>query len=723
MGSEQSNSADIEIYDAHKLAMDKIGKEFPFISLWIKQSHHITPGDNIVDLARQSIGENFHVMKKYVDHVFDGSNKSAVLPVLYALESSVKVSPSNARAENANTNARIDKLSHCLTLQIAQQLVRKLRYFVPDSSKPFALDPEVDDYMRDLEQVSTRFFGVQLDNNPMEMIPPDNDFLNRYLRSDSGSEEFERNTIKSLSMIAYKFKDFPALVRSIRLAIILMRTPPGLERKLGGLTPVDFVTYSVEAIAIYYIGRACYELVEVDPLKNNIQTALTSGDPQLSIKSVIIAISRLSVLRIGWFLYTLVRTSMEQVRKDLKKDGGGPFRHIISDPAPVLPEQGSRRPVDLSLSVSSSGMVRKNKPHQLGEFFMDIYQKNAESVQEYLADSSNPVDKNLEGSIAEMVTKLTVYPHITQEITPLVDKSIKLMVLSMLSRLNSKMPGDVNFVINDQDQAVLDSIGYVARRIIIAQPKTPEVAVMSDAEIINYMARGDVHEDNASSKIQAVCTYVMRKYASYPIIANYIDGMSALIGALAIMERRPSTNRKMGGTESEEEDLAQDSINAMVTPDVLLARIKNVAVAEDEAVDLDEDEDEDAAEYEDEAVPLVRKAVDKREALPRADKSPSMSFAMKVALILGFVVIGGLIVASASGRFARSTPSKLVRKGGTNEGALIQSGGTYSTYDMAVAAVVVFVVLLLVVFLRMFLAAVPHCPYVPIGRMRCVAFT
>ena len=50
------------------------------------------------------------------------------------------------------------------------------------------------------------------------------------------------------------------------------------------------------------------------------------------------------------------------------------------------------------------------------------------------------------------------------------------------------------------------------------------------------MRSGDVHQENASGKLQTICDRVIKKYERFPILVNYVKNVSAILESIDAVE-------------------------------------------------------------------------------------------------------------------------------------------------------------------------------------------
>lgn len=515
MGAAQSQS-DITIHDTYRTETDKFGKEFPFLNVKIQQENLLNPS-NINKTAKTMLEENSHILRKYADYMFEDSEKSRMMPIIYEIESTLKIKPNETTTpeEAATKQKNIKRLSMMFLQPIIHRIITQMNN-IETTTDTLLIDPtpELNNYINVVEKLSSRFANdpATINTTPIQYNEP---FLKKYTDLTTPNKEtFTKDTLTSLRMLADKYKNFPTMLRYIHLIatmITIAETWKSTPTILGGNDLIDVS----HLITRYDMKMA---IKEKNPLPTHI-TILYTGI------SLIYIISHLNLLLKTWAALT-----------------GG--RQILNDP-PSPPIGTSPEPTK-AISIQESGTLT-NTTHNIIPKLMQIYNINANTIQSYLRQSPTPVDTSLDSVLTEITTKFTANPKITHEITPLVNKSIKLMALGLLNKINTKLNNPEPLQITEQDQVIIDSLNYTARRIITKQTAPTPPVQMTEPEIKEYLQSGDVHQENASGKIQTLCAYLEKKATKYPIMVNYIRNISAITNSIDLIEQSQDAEHYTGG--------------------------------------------------------------------------------------------------------------------------------------------------------------------------------
>ena len=516
---------EIKIWDVYKKEINKLGKDFPFAALKIQQAKLITPDTNLDELVSNMFQENISSMEKHLGYMID-SEKEQISPILYEMRSFVNVLTA---PDSGVGREKLDELCVTCLYPMIQKIIGKLVDI--DVEANITPDAELRDYLGALENLS---YNVSGPSNPIkfEPIEPDYEFLTAY-RAAKRDPEFARSTLMCLNMMAHKFRDVPIMLRYLHLMAAMIGSLT--QTYAGGVWGSDSGGLAEDARELRDIGPASYGLEDSlfdrthreprygflgrDNCTRYWRTLMLWVFACILIGIVLNKNDVNSNIVTAWGLYTLGSTLAYLVL--LYRERCLPWQTSI----PQGPYARGGDPFNSFMAILKSGRLTQ---HNLGEFRQSASHVGAiisNSIRDMIKGYPDEVNKNLDAALVEVSTSFIAMPERIR-MTPEVKTAIKLMALSTLNRLNDRR--NMGDPIPEPEQYVFSQLNHIASQIVTVRDRPVDFAPMTEREILDFMKSGDI----SSNKIQTTCAYMMKKYRAYPILANYIENISAIIESL-----------------------------------------------------------------------------------------------------------------------------------------------------------------------------------------------
>ena len=587
MGSSQS-TFDINIFDAFQNEVNKMQKDFPFLSLKVLQKGNFANLSTLKNTIGNIFTENSIIMKQFLKTHLP-QTADVVNPMIFSIENTLKVGPGEFADPEHIKKGSMGVVQHLIRSVIAKLYMADLKGV--DNIK---LSETMSMSLNAIEKLSFKFSGYKFKLNKGAEV--NDEFIQAYLAEYQTISDYIPKTKKVLGMLLKKYEEFPIMKRYIHLMdsmVSLSQIWTDKSVVIGGsdglfgssahetkeyLTEYKtinqarnvkrFKTFIAIAIpALLGLSGIIFALAKGSDMKEFLDNG-KMAHILLWLASMIIcymfsmAILFYLVLGIHRIFPSSSRGFNDSILPSLdcnvddhlfgdseEEDDvldiglnlapldGKPHQvqHVFGGRSIEYPDEQHVFTGEKGLfnvSVEETGTLSNKNIIQFNQSVMDIYATNSDFIQEYLDSVSEDVDPNLKNIMGAITTEITANPKIdynsdgSPKIGNLLKKSVKLMLLGILKKFYYSKE---HIILNTKDTVMLSGLSYISQKII-KKTKTVEPVQVSKEELDAFFQNSD--DPKFAGKVEFIAAELFKKYENQPFIQNYLTLITTVSSAL-----------------------------------------------------------------------------------------------------------------------------------------------------------------------------------------------